>query len=207
MLPFGNGRSYGDCCLNQGGTLLDTCRMNRIVALDRDSGVVRCDGGVLLGSLLDAALPEGWFLPVTPGTKHVTVGGAIANDVHGKNHHRAGTFGAHVLRLELLRSDGSRRACAPRDGSGLFEATIGGLGLTGLITWADVQLVPVEGPWIDAESIRFGNLRDFFELSAESDAGFEHTVGWIDCLAGGRALGRGWLYRGNHWTGEAPSRR
>lgn len=198
VLPFGNGRSYGDVCLNTRGTLLDTRRLDRILAFDTETGRIRCEAGVLLSDILDRAVPEGWFLPVTPGTKFVTVAGAIANDVHGKNHHRAGTFGRHVIAFELERSDGTRRVCRPDENSELYAATIGGLGLTGLIRWAEVQLIPVAGRAIDAETTRFPGLARFFELSAESDERFEYTVSWIDCLAKGDALGRGWYIGGNH---------
>jgi FAD/FMN-containing dehydrogenase len=143
-------------------------------------------------------VPRGWFLPVTPGTRFVTVAGAIANDVHGKNHHRAGTFGAHVLAFELLRSDGSRRLCTPERDAPLFRATIGGLGLTGLITWATIRLRRIEHPYIATETIRYDDLGQFFALSAESDAAFEYTVAWVDCLAKGARAGRGVFFRGNH---------
>ncbi|MGH7448375.1 MAG: FAD-binding oxidoreductase, partial [Longimicrobiales bacterium] len=133
LLAYGLGRSYGDVCLNEGGVLLDTKRMCRIIQFDRESGLLHCDAGLSLSDLLDVVVPHGWFPPVTPGTRHITIGGAIANDVHGKNHHWAGTFGCHVLRLELLRSDGRRLWCSPAENADLFAATIGGLGLTGLI--------------------------------------------------------------------------
>jgi FAD/FMN-containing dehydrogenase len=139
-----------------------------------------------------------WFLPVTPGTQFVTVGGAIANDVHGKNHHRAGSFGCHVLSFELLRSDRGRVLCSRETNSDLFQATIGGLGLTGLILWAEIQLKPIPGPWIDCEQIRFGRLDEFFELSEASDEKYEYTVAWLDCLSSGKKLGRGIFIRGNH---------
>ncbi|HIE0126363.1 TPA: FAD-binding oxidoreductase [Stenotrophomonas maltophilia] len=203
VLPHGNGRSYGDSCLNPGATLLTSRALDRFIDFDPATGIVRCETGVTLADILDIALPRGWFLPVTPGTRYATVGGAIGNDVHGKNHHRAGTFCHHVLRLELLRSDGSRQQLTPDDSSGLFAATAGGLGLTGFITWAELQLRRVPGPWIETESIRFDNLDEFFALSRESANDFEYTVAWIDCLAKGRALGRGHFLRGDHAPGDA----
>src|SRR5262245_31597408 len=112
-LPRGLGRSYGDSCLNDGGVLLDATGLDRFLAFDRAEGLLRCEGGVSLAAVLDLIVPRGWFLPVTPGTKFVTVAGALANDIHGKNHHRAGTFGRHVTRFELLRSDGERLVCSP----------------------------------------------------------------------------------------------
>ena len=198
MLPYGNGRSYGDCCLNDGGVLLDTRGLDRFIDFDSKSGVMRCEAGILLRDILDFAVPRGWFLPVVPGTQLITVGGAIANDIHGKNHHRAGTFGAHVLRLELLRSDGSRLECSPEREPEWFASTIGGLGLTGLITWAEIHLKPILNPWIDVETIRYPDLETFFELSAEADRDYEYTVAWVDSSALGRSLGRGLFIRGNH---------
>ena len=197
-LPRGNGCSYGDSCLNHEGNLLLARPLDRFVAFDPSSGILRCEPGVTLQEVIAIALPHGWFLPVTPGTGRVTVGGAIANDVHGKNHHRMGTFGCHVIAFELLRSDGSRHVLRADSRGGLFDATIGGLGLTGLITWAELQLRRVSGPMVDAECIRFGRLEDFFTLSMESDARYEYTVAWIDCLARGKSLGRGCFFRGNH---------
>jgi FAD/FMN-containing dehydrogenase len=157
---------------------------------------------VLLSEILEFALQRGWFLPVTPGTQFVTVGGAIANDVHGKNHHRAGTFGYHVPRFELLRSDGTRLVCSPEENSEWYRATIGGLGLTGMITWAEIKLKSVSSSFIDQEVIRFGGLREFFALADESDESHEYTVAWVDCLAKGSALGRGLFFRGNHASSE-----
>jgi FAD/FMN-containing dehydrogenase len=198
VLPYGQGRSYGDSCQNPGGTLLATAGLNRFIAFDRQSGVLRCEAGVTLDEILRLAVPQGWFLPVTPGTRFVSIGGAIANDVHGKNHHHAGTFGRHVRALELLRSDGERRRCTPDENSPWFAATIGGLGLTGLITWAEVQLKPISSPYIAVETIKFRNLAAFFEIAAESERDYEYTVAWVDCLAEGRHLGRGLFMRGNH---------
>lgn len=198
VLPHGLGRSYGDSCLNDGGSLLDTTGLDHFIEFDRASGLLRCEAGVSLAAILELAVPHGWFLPVTPGTKHVTLGGAIANDVHGKNHHRAGTFGRFINRLELLRSDGSRLVCSAGDHDDLFRATIGGLGLTGLITWAELRLEQVESDSIDYESVRFSNLDEFFELAQDSDKRFEYTVAWVDCLVHGSNLGRGVFLRGNH---------
>jgi FAD/FMN-containing dehydrogenase len=197
-LPHGNGRSYGDSCLNPNGSLLRTRGMDRFIAFDAATGVLRCEAGVLLGEILDQVVPQGWFLPVSPGTRHVTVGGAIANDVHGKNHHAAGTFGHHVEQFELLRSDGARVLCTPGDAHGLFAATVGGLGLTGVITWAQLRLRRIHGPWMETETLRFGSLDEFFALSRASAADHEYTVAWIDCLARGPSLGRGLFMRANH---------
>ena len=197
-LPFGNGRSYGDSCLNDGGVLLDCRGLDRILSFDPASGVLVCEAGILLSAILDVIVPSGWFLPVTPGTKFVTVGGAIANDVHGKNHHKKGTFGRHVRRLELLRSDGERLLCSAHENAEWFRATVGGLGLTGLITWAEIALVPIAGRWIDREIVRFGNLEEFLDLAGDADRTSEYSVAWVDSLATGKSLGRGLFIHGNH---------
>lgn len=197
-LPYGNGRSYGDSNLNPGGGLFNCRTMSGIRLFDAASGVVDCDAGVLLDDILDLAVPQGWFLPVVPGTCHVTVAGAIANDVHGKNHHSAGSFGNHVLSFELQRSDGQTLQCSPTGHSEWFSATIGGLGLTGIITSARLQLRRVDCDLMDVESIRFRSLDEFFELSAASAASWEYTVAWIDCAFAGRRLGRGLFSRANH---------
>src|SRR5205085_2684664 len=141
LLAYNHGRSYGDCCLNEGGHLLDVRGLDHILAFDVEQGIMRCESGVSLADILSVSVPRGWFLPVTPGTKYVGIGGAIANDVHGKNHHIAGTFGNHVLQFALLRSSGELFNCSPTENTGLFRATIGGLGLTGVILWADIQLL------------------------------------------------------------------
>ena len=201
VLPYGNGRSYGDVCLNRGGTVLDTRALDRFIRFDAETGVLRCEAGVLLSEVLRLVVPRGWFLSVSPGTRYVTVAGALANDVHGKNHHHAGTFGCHVRALELLRSDGSRQICTPDENQGLFRATIGGLGLTGLVTWVELQLRPIDGPLIREESLKFANLDEFFRVSELSDGNFEYTVAWVDCVSRGDALGRGLFGRGNHDSG------
>ena len=195
-LPFGLGRSYGDSCLNAGRDLIQCHRLNRILDFDEATGVVRCESGVALRDIIDVFLPKGWFLPVTPGTSFVSVGGAIANDVHGKNHHCAGTFGAHVHQIALHRSDKGLIFCSSQENAEMLRATIGGLGLTGIIAWADIQLKRIAGPWIDAESIPFRSLKTFLDLSHDSNELFEYTVAWIDCFAG-RNL-RGIFFRGNH---------
>ncbi|MGA7685762.1 MAG: FAD-binding oxidoreductase [Terriglobales bacterium] len=196
LLPHGLGRSYGDSCLNADRSLVDCRRLNRILGFDESSGVLRCESGVTFADIIRLFLPEGWFLPVTPGTQFVTVGGAIANDVHGKNHHCAGTFGAHVRQFGLHRSRDGLVICSPERNPGMFRATIGGLGLTGVISWADIQLRRVDGPWIDADLVPFNSLSSFLDLSRESDGRFEYTVAWLDCFAG--KTPRGIFFRGNH---------
>jgi FAD/FMN-containing dehydrogenase len=204
MLPFGNGRSYGDVCLNKDGVLLATRGLDRFIAFDHRTGVLECEAGTLLNDIIELALPHGWFLPVSPGTSFVTTGGAIANDVHGKNHHRVGSFCNHLLEFELLRSDGRSIDCTPRKNAEWFSATAGGLGLTGLIRRAKLQLRRVPGPWIRGDSHRFFNLREFAALARESDVNYEYTVAWLDCAALGSNLGRGVFMRGNHSPEEQP---
>ncbi len=203
ILPYGYGRSYGDSCLNEGGITLDVSHLRRFLAFDEERGLLRCEAGVALGEILELIVPRGWFLPVTPGTKFVSVGGAIANDVHGKNHHRAGTFGCHVTQFELLRSTGERLTCSWEENVDLFHATIAGLGLTGVILWAELQLKRIPGPYIDMQRIRFTSLKEFQELAEGSEQDFEYTVAWVDCFACGSELGRGFFTRGNHSIRQA----
>ena len=201
LLPYGLGRSYGDSCLNDGRELIDCRRLNRILGFHESSGMVRCESGVSLSEIIDVFLPKGWFLPVTPGTRFVTVGGAIANDVHGKNHHRAGSFGAHVRQIALHRSHDGLVICNSEQNVDMLRATTGGLGLTGVIAWADIQLKRVAGPWMDSELVPFQSLDSFLELSRESDGRFEYTVAWLDCFAGKNL--RGIFFRGNHASERA----
>ncbi|MGE0410255.1 MAG: FAD-dependent oxidoreductase [Amphiplicatus sp.] len=197
VLAVGLGRSYGDSGLNQGGALIDMRGLDRLIAFDREAGVLRAEAGASLADIIAFAAPRGFFPSTTPGTRFVTLGGAIANDVHGKNHHRAGTFGASVRRLCLLRAEGETEIGPD---SPLFRATIGGLGLTGVILWAEIALARIASTVLDQETIAFASLDEFFNLAAESEAGFEHTVAWIDCLA---AVGRGVFSRGN-WAETGP---
>lgn len=196
-LPYGNGRSYGDVCLNGDGELWAMRGLDRFIAFDNETGSVACEAGVLLKEIIDLVLPHGWFLPVVPGTQFVTVGGAIANDVHGKSHHRQGSFGDHVLRMVLARTDGQVIECSPDENEPWFRATVGGMGLTGVITSAMLRLRRVVGPWLDTETVPFKTLDAFFDLSDESAADWEHTVAWLDCV-GGRSGARGVYFRGNH---------
>lgn len=204
VLAYGMGRSYGDCCLNDGGALLLARGLNLLQNFDAARGILRCAAGVSLDEILNFAVPRGWFLPVTPGTRFVTVGGAIANDVHGKNHHVAGTFGRYVDELILLRSDGTRLRCTPTEHQDLFAATIGGLGLTGLILSAAIRLRPIAGPYLDTTHTRFRSLDEFFEISALSSSTFEYTVAWLDCVSGGSSFGRGIFMAGNHSDTPGP---
>ena len=183
-LAYGLGRSYGDSCLTDHGTLWLTNGLDHFLAFDPESGVLQVEAGVTLAQIQDMIVPKGWSLAVVPGTRFVTVGGAIANDIHGKNHHQAGSFCDHVLEIELARTDGEYITCGPNQEQGWFAATAGGLGLTGIILRASLQLRALRGPWLDIETVPFQGLDAFFELADHSAQVWENTVSWIDCLSG-----------------------
>ncbi|BDV39836.1 FAD-binding oxidoreductase [Methylocystis bryophila] len=197
VLAAGLRRSYGDSCLNTDGAAIDMRGLDRFIAFDADTGVLRAEAGVSLSQILALAVPQGWFLHTTPGTRFVTLGGALANDVHGKNHHRAGSFGCNVRSFGLLRSDGFRGEVSPSSDLGLFNATIGGLGLTGVIEWVELQLEKRPSSYLDSETIAYGCLSDFFALAKESAERYEHTVAWIDASSKGAKFGRGLFSRAN----------
>jgi len=206
VLGYGRGRSYGDSCLNEGGLLLDTRYLDRFLSFDAGTGLLRAGAGVTLAEVLACLCrPDrdgsAWFPAVTPGTRWISLGGAVANDVHGKNHHRMGSFGSHIRALTLVRQGGRTRRLSECHEPELYAATIGGLGLTGLIVDVTLQLRRVPGLMLVAENIRFENLDEFYALSAESEPGWEYSVAWIDCLATGRSLGRGIFSRANHVAG------
>lgn len=202
FLPQGNARSYGDSCMNQEGVVVSSRKLNRFINFDAKLGVLRCEAGVTLGQILDLVEPQGWFLAATPGTKFVTVGGALANDVHGKNHHLEGTFGCHVTQFEIMRSDGTRMICSPTENADYYAATIGGLGLTGFIVWVEIKLKKVSNSAVNVENIKYQTLGDFFSLSEESNEDYEYTVAWVDCLASGDQTGRGHFSRANHASNQ-----
>ncbi|MEQ1754361.1 MAG: FAD-binding oxidoreductase [Micropepsaceae bacterium] len=197
-LAFGKGRSYGDVCYAESGHALGTQSMDRIIRFDPVQGTLVAESGITFSQILSLVLPHGWFLPVTPGTKFVTLGGAIANDVHGKNHHRQGTIGGHIRSFSLVRSDRTQIICSPSQNVDYFAATIGGLGLSGIIEWAEIQLLSIASTQIETTTQRFGSLRDFFSLAEELDAAHEYGVAWIDCHASGTSLGRGIYTAGSH---------
>lgn len=199
VLAYGLGRSYGDVCLNEDGTLLNMAGLNRLISIDFENGIIEAEAGLTLADILRIAMPNGWFLSVTPGTKFVTLGGAIANDVHGKNHHVMGTFGNHVLSFELLRSDGSVLNCSRDENYDMFRATIGGLGLTGLITKAKIKLLKTASSFLDVAYIKFDNVDEFFEINQANDKKFDFTVSWVDCTSTDSRLGRG-IYSGGNFS-------
>lgn len=192
-LACGMRRSYGDVCLNPGGRLWQTTALDRLISFDAQRGILRCEAGVLLRDIQQLLAPRGWLLPVTPGTQLITVGGAIACDVHGKAHHAFGSFGEHVFGLRLLRTDGEIIDCAPDLRSDWFAATVGGLGLTGVIVEVSLRLRRIDNPWVLSETRPFDTLDEFFALSAEP--GWEQSVSWIDCYSGDG--GRGIFMRAN----------
>ncbi|MEU3980366.1 FAD-binding oxidoreductase [Streptomyces sp. NPDC026672] len=197
----GLGRAYGDAAQNAGGAVLDMTGLDRIHAIDADGGTVLCDAGVSLHRLMEVLLPLGWFVPVTPGTRHVTVGGAIGADIHGKNHHVSGSFSRHVLSFELLTADGEIHAVGR--GTPLFDATTGGMGLTGVILTATVRLLPVETSYMAVDTERAGDLDDLMARLTTGDHRYRYSVAWIDLLARGAATGRAVLTRGDHAPREA----
>jgi len=201
-LPAGLARSYGDVGLNENNALLVASAMNRILAWDEKTGIIRCEAGLSLAQLLEFCVPRGWFPPVLPGTKFVTVGGAIASDIHGKNHHVAGTFGCHVRSFEIVRSDGAHAVCSAEQNADMYRATIGGMGLTGLITWAEIQLRPIISPQIAYVGTKFHGLEEFLALSQASKA--EYTVAWIDTVSGGKNFARGIFMEGDHSAADDP---
>ena len=197
-LAFGNGRSYGDSCLAKSGQVIHTKSLNRFIAFDMESGIIKVESGVTIEEILNVSIPKGWFVSVTPGTKYVTVGGAIANDVHGKNHHEKGTFGCHVTKFGLIRSGEREVTCSKNENVELFNATIGGLGLTGIVSWAEIKLIKIKSSLIEKTTMPFGSLDEFFEVSNKNDEKNDYSVAWIDCLAKGKKLGRGIYFTGNH---------
>ncbi|GIV54741.1 MAG: FAD-linked oxidase [Candidatus Kapaibacterium sp.] len=178
LLARGYGSSYGDICLPTGKAVLCT-GLNRIRWFNNQTGIICAEAGVRLGDLVAVTISQGWTLPVLPGTEQVSIGGAIASDIHGKSHHWAGTFGRWVRRVGLIRSDG-RIECSPTENAELFGATIGGLGLTGIITWAELQLVPCVSPWMECHDVPFSSLDEYVERSAELERSFDYVVAWCD---------------------------
>lgn len=190
VIPFGRGRSYGDVALNDQGVVIKTNTLDKVLDFDREKGIFRGQSGLTFDDILRFIVPSGWFLPVTPGTKFVTLGGAVANDVHGKNHHKAGSFGTHIKRIALIKPNGKTLICSHKDNTDLFRMTIGGLGLTGLILWVEFQLSPIKSAYLDVENIPYDNLEDFLRLSRVS-SDWAYNVAWVDCFSPTSKLGRG----------------
>lgn len=195
VITRGNGRSYGDAALSD--AIFSTKRLNKFISFDRIEGVLECESGVLLSDILEISVPQGYFLNVTPGTKFISVGGAIASDVHGKNHHAEGCFSEYVISFQLMKANGEVIQCSRQENEEVFWATIGGMGLTGIILSAKIKLKNIESSYIRQESIKAENLDEIFQLFDESED-WTYTVAWIDCLQKGKNIGRSILMRGEH---------
>jgi FAD/FMN-containing dehydrogenase len=203
----GLGRSYGDAALNRNAGVIGFALLNRFLSFHDSSGVLECESGVSLAEIVQYFMPRGWFLPVTPGTKFVTVGGAIAADIHGKNHHQDGSFSNFVLDFQLLIPSGEIVLCSPTSHTEIFWATVGGMGLTGAILSARLQLRRVESAYVRVDYHKARNLEDCLSIMEKSDERYQYSVAWIDALATGKTMGRSVLMRGNHApAAELPGR-
>jgi len=200
VIARGLGRSYNNAAQNEGGLVVSTTAMKQVLSFDASSGIVSCEAGVSLERLMVDLLPSGWFVPVSPGTRQVTVGGAIAADVHGKNHHSAGSFARHVLSFDLLTADGAVRTVTPVADPDLFWATAGGMGLTGIILRATIQMKQVETSRLIVETVRTANIDDSMAYLTSTDKNYDYTVAWTDCLASRGNLGRSVITSGNFAT-------
>ena len=199
---IGNRRSYGDAALNDGGRVIDMTRFNRLLSFDPETGVLNVEAGITIGEIARIYAPRGWLPAVMPGTGFATVGGCIAQDVHGKNHHKVGSFGQHVKSLTLLM-DGKTKKVTPKNNARLFKATVGGVGQTGIIVSAELNLIPCKGDVITVTERRVHGLDDFLTLLHSSNA--TYSVGWVDATATGDDLGRGVLEEAETGAGLIPS--
>lgn len=197
IIARGNGRCYGDASLQN--TIISTSKWNKFIAFDRENGIIEVESGVRLDEVLEVSVPAGFFISVTPGTKFITVGGAISSDVHGKNHHVDGCFSDHVIHFDLMIEDGSIIRCSRNENKNLFWSTIGGMGLTGIVLSAKFLLKKIETSYIRNEAIQAKNLDEIFELF-ESSESWTYNVAWLDCLQKGNSLGKSIMLRGEHAT-------
>jgi FAD/FMN-containing dehydrogenase len=197
-LAKGLGRSYGDVGLNENATLVSTENLNKIISFDKETGILDCQSGLSFEDILNTIIPEGWFLPVVPGTRNITIGGAIANDIHGKNHHKDGTFGNYIKSIKLLRSDGVILDCDENKNSDYFNSTIAGLGLTGIIISAEIKLKKIKSAYIDVKTFKFNSLDEYWEINSQCEKIYDYTVSWVDCLYSKKNSLRGIYIAGNH---------
>jgi decaprenylphospho-beta-D-ribofuranose 2-oxidase len=197
VIARGLGRSYNNAAQNAGGLVVSMTGLREVLRFEPETGLLTCEAGASLEQLLTRFVPGGWFIPVSPGTRQVTVGGAIAADVHGKNHHRAGSFARHVIAFDLLTADGQVRTVTPESEPDLFWATAGGMGLTGIMLRATIQLVRVPTSQLLVDTVRTADLDETMACLAEADQCYRYTVAWTDCLARGAALGRSVVTSGN----------
>lgn len=197
-LGRGLGRAYGDAAVNGRGATILTEKLNRMLDFDQTSGVLRCEAGVSIEDLIETFMPRGWYPLVVPGTKFVTIGGAIASDIHGKNHHRDGSFVNAVRSFNLLTANGDLINCSRAHEPDLFWATVGGMGLTGIIVDVELKLQRIASSYIKCRSIRTRNLSETLDCFSQLEPEFQYSVAWIDCLAGKSQLGRGIVMFGNH---------
>jgi decaprenylphospho-beta-D-ribofuranose 2-oxidase len=197
FIPRGNGRCYGDASL--GAKTISTLKYDKILSFDVENGIFDCQSGLTLDSVLEVIVPKGWFLPVTPGTKFITVGGAVGSDVHGKNHHVDGSFSNHITEMNIILAGGETITCSPQLNSDLFEATCGGMGLTGMITRVKFRLKKIESSYIRQKQIKAENLEEVIRLFDQYKH-FTYSVAWIDCLKKGKNFGRSILILGEHAT-------
>jgi decaprenylphospho-beta-D-ribofuranose 2-oxidase len=200
LIARGAGRAYGDAALNDQNRVVDLMRLNRMLAFDATTGLLRCEAGVTIAELIDVFLPRGFFPPVTPGTRFVTLGGSVAADVHGKNHHRDSSLAAHMTWFDLMVASGEVLRCSREENSSLFWATVGGMGLTGVILELELRMRRVESAYLEGELIRAGNVDAAIEAFERTDAQYGYSVAWIDCNSTGSALGRSILNVGNFAT-------
>jgi FAD/FMN-containing dehydrogenase len=198
MIMRGQGRSYNNAAMSQDGLVMLSERLNRILAFDETTGTVNAEAGTTLANVLDEFIPRGWFPTVTPGTRFVSLGGCVAADVHGKNHHRDGTFGSHVAGMEIVLADGTRRRCSPHQEPELFWATVGGMGLTGIISEVSLRLRRIDTAYMVVEHRQASNLDELMRMLEDERLDDHYSVAWIDCLARGPSRGRGILMRGHH---------
>jgi decaprenylphospho-beta-D-ribofuranose 2-oxidase len=202
LIARGMGRSYGNAAMLDNGVVVLTERLNRSISFCESTGLLTAEAGLTLADVLEVCVPRGWFPSVVPGTRWVSLGGCVAADIHGKNHHRVGAFGNYVKELELLIANGVKMRCSPANNPDLFWATVGGMGLTGIITQVVVQLFPIESPWIIAQHHQAKDLDMSLEMLDSPLWDDAYTVAWFDCLARGKSLGRSILIRGHHATNE-----